>query len=63
MYAKYGKLNISLPKGTDIEKISIEEVLKLINEKLKDSEQFKNKKSTSRRKKISKPKNSKRVKN
>ena len=36
IYAKYGKLNISLPKDTDLEKLSIEELLKLINEKLQD---------------------------
>ncbi len=63
IYAKYGKLNISLPKETDLEKLSIEELLKLINEKLKDGVFPKKKKSNSPRKKISKVKNSKRTKN
>jgi len=63
MYAKYGKFNISLPKETDLEKLPIEEILKLINEKLKDSKSPKKKKSSISRKKISKAKNSKRVKN
>ncbi len=49
MYAKYGKVNVSLPKDTDLEKLSINEVLNLLNEKLKD------KKSNPRRK-ISKKK-------
>jgi len=62
MYAKYGKLNISLPKETDLEKLSIEELLKLINAKLKDSGYPKKKKnSKSPRKNISKVKNSKKV--
>ena len=49
MYAKYGKVNVSLPKDTDLEKLSIDEVLNLLNEKLKD------KKSNTKRK-ISKKK-------
>jgi len=49
MYAKYGKVNVSLPKDTDLEKLSLDEVLNLLNEKLKD------KKSKPRRK-ISKKK-------
>ena len=49
MYAKYGKVNVSLPKDTDLEKLSLDEVLNLLNEKLKD------KKSNPRRK-ISKKK-------
>ena len=57
MYAKLGKLNISLPKETDLEKFSLEEVIKLIDEKLKDSK-YSDKKS-SNRKKTSKTKNSK----
>ena len=36
MYAKYGKVNVSLPKDTDLEKLSLDEVLNLLNEKLKD---------------------------
>ena len=63
MYAKYGKLNISWPKETDLEKLSIEELLKLINEKLKDGVYPKKKKSNSPSKKKSKVKNSKRTKN
>ncbi len=63
MYAKYGKLNISLPKETDLEKLSIDELLKLVNEKLKDAEYPKKNKTKSQRKKISKVKNSKRAKN
>ncbi len=62
MYAKYGKLNISLPKETDLEKLSIEELLKLINEKLKDGGYSKKKKnSKSPRKNSSNVKNSKKV--
>ena len=49
VYAKYGKVNVSLPKDTDLEKLSLDEVLSLLNEKIKD------KKSNSRRK-ISKKK-------
>ena len=49
MYAKYGKVNVSLPKDTDLEKLSLDEVLNLLNKKLKD------KKSNPRRK-ISKKK-------
>ena len=49
MYAKYGKVNVSLPKDTDLEKLSLDEVLNLLNQKLKD------KKSNPRRK-ISKKK-------
>ena len=63
IYAKYGKLNISLPKETDLEKLSIEELLNLINEKLKDSKYPKKKKLNSPIKKNSKVKNSKRTKN
>ena len=44
MYAKYGKVNVSLPKDTDLEKLSLDEVLNLLNNKLKD------KKSNPRRK-------------
>jgi len=62
MYAKYGKLNISLPKEIDLEKLSIEDLLKLINEKLNDGRNLQKKKSNSPRKKISKVKNSKRAK-
>ena len=51
MYAKYGKVNVSLPKDTDLEKLSIDEVINLLNEKLKD-------KKTSSRKKTSKKKKS-----
>ncbi len=63
MYAKYGKLNISLPKETDLEKLSIEDILKLINEKLKDGDYLKKKKSNASRKKNSKVKSSKKAKN
>ncbi len=49
MYAKYGKVNVSLPKDTDLEKLSLDEVLNLLNEKLKD-------KKTNTRRKISKKK-------
>ncbi len=37
IYAKFGKMNISLPKDTDLEKLSIDEVLNLLDEKLKDN--------------------------
>jgi len=63
MYAKYGKLNISLPKETDLEKLSIEELLKLINEKVKEGGYPKKRNSKSSGKKISRVKNSKRAKN
>ena len=63
MYAKYGKLNISLPKETDLEKLSIDELLNLINKKLKDTGYSKKKKSNSQRKKNPKVKNSKRANN
>ena len=49
MYAKYGKVNVSLPKDTDLEKLSLDEVLNLLNEKLKD-------KKPKTRRKISKKK-------
>ena len=49
MYAKYGKVNVSLPKDTDLEKLSLDEVLNLLNEKLKD-------KKLNPRRKISKKK-------
>ena len=49
MYAKYGKVNVSLPKDTDLEKLSLDEVLNLLNEKLKD-------KNSNLRRKISKKK-------
>ncbi len=49
MYAKHGKVNVSLPKDTDLEKLSLDEVLSLLNEKLKD-------KRSNTRKKISKKK-------
>jgi len=49
IYAKHGKVNVSLPKGTDLEKLSINEVINLLNEKVKD-------KKPSSRKKISKKK-------
>jgi len=63
MYAKYGKLNISLPKETDLGKLSIQDILKLINEKLKDDTYPNKKQSKSPRKKNSKVKNSRRAKN
>ena len=50
MYAKYGKVNVSLPKDTDLEKLSLDEVLNLLNEKLKD------KKSNPKRKILKKKK-------
>ncbi len=49
MYAKYGKVNVSLPKNIDLEKLSLDEVLNLLNEKLKD-------KNSNPRRKISKKK-------
>ena len=36
MYAKYGKINISLPKEIDLEKISTEDLLGMIDQKLKE---------------------------
>ena len=63
IYAKYGKLNISLPKEIDLEKLSIEELLKLIDEKLKGVGYPKKKKSNSTSKKNPKLKKSKKAKN
>ena len=60
MYAKYGKVNISLPKDSDLEKLSIDEVLNLLDEKLKDNNI--NKKRISSKKKISKKKKIKKSK-
>ena len=56
MYAKYGKLNISLPKETDIEQLSVDVVSKLINQKLKDSKNSASKKSSYSKKRNSKTK-------
>ncbi len=50
MYAKYGKVNVSLPKDTDLEKLSISEVLNLLNEKLKDKKPISRKKISKRKK-------------
>jgi len=50
MYAKYGKLNISLPKETNLEKLLVEDVIKLINEKLKDGKYPAQKKSITKTK-------------
>ena len=49
MYAKYGKVNVSLPKDTDLEKLSISEVLNLLNEKLKDKKPISRKKIRKRK--------------
>ena len=53
LYAKFGKLNISLPKETDLEKLTISEVFKLLEEKFKDKKNLINKKTKSSKKKIS----------
>ncbi len=54
MYVKSGKINVSLPKDTDLEKFSIEDALNLLEEKLKS------KKGNSLKKtKITKKKNKK----
>ena len=50
MYAKYGKVNVSLPKDTDLEKLSISEVLNLLNEKLKDKKPISRKKISKKKK-------------
>ncbi len=60
MYAKYGKVNISLPKDSDLEKLSIDEVLNLLDEKLKDNNI--NKRTRSSKKEISKKKKIKKSK-
>ena len=59
IYAKFGKVNVSLPKDIDIEKLEINEVLKLLDEKLGDKKAFSNKKIKATRKKTSKVKKSK----
>tara|TARA_Y100000589_G_scaffold54172_1_gene44980 strand:- start:40 stop:2316 length:2277 start_codon:yes stop_codon:yes gene_type:complete len=56
IYAKFGKVNVSLPKGIDLEKLSINDVIDLFNEKLKDKKTISRKKIS--KKKISKKKNS-----
>ena len=50
MYAKYGKVNVSLPKDIDLEKLSISEVLNLLNEKLKDKKPISRKKVSKKKK-------------
>ena len=50
VYAKYGKVNISLPKDIDLEKLTIDEVLNLLNEKLNDTKNSDNKNKNSRKK-------------
>ena len=62
MYAKFGKVNVSLPKDIDIDKLKIEEVMKLLDEKLKDKKVFSNKKTNTSRKKVSKVKKSQKIK-
>ena len=52
MYAKCGKVNVSLPKETDPEKLSIEEVLNLLDEKLKDKTNANLKKKKTKKRKI-----------
>jgi len=51
MYAKFGKVNVSLPKDTDLEKLVINEVINLLNEKLKDKK-LPSKKKFSKKKKV-----------
>ena len=62
MYAKVGKVNVSLPKDVDIDKLSIEEVIKLLDEKLKDKKNFTNKKTNISKKRVSKIKKSQKQK-
>ena len=61
IYAKLGKVNVSLPKGTDVEKITIEEVMALLEEKLKDKKSLNNKKSSISKRKVSKVKRNKKA--
>ena len=58
IYAKYGKVNISLPKEIDLEKLTIDEVLKLLDKKLGDKSNSKSK-TKNTKKKIKKSKKSK----
>jgi len=53
IYAKYGKVNVSLPKETDLEKLSIDQVLNLLESKTKDSKKLSKGKSKSIKRKIS----------
>ena len=62
MYAKYGKLNISLPKEIKLEQILVEEVIKLINTKLEGGTYSDKKKSSKSKKRNSKTKNIKKSK-
>ena len=59
LYAKFGKLNVSLPKDIDIEKLEIDAVMKLVDEKFKDKKISISKKKRVSRKKISNSKKSK----
>jgi len=61
IYAKFGKVNVSLPKEVDIEKLEIEEVLKLLDEKLKDKKGFTNKKIRATKKRKAKIKKAKKT--
>jgi len=59
LYAKFGKLNVSLPKDIDIEKLEVDAVMKLVDEKFKDKKNYISKKKRVSRKKISNSKKSK----
>ena len=61
MYAKFGKLNVSLPKNIEIEKIEIKEVIKLLDEKFKDKKSFTNQRKKVSRKRVTKIKKSKKI--
>ena len=62
-YAKFGNVNASLPKDVDLEKLSVEDVMILLSEKLKDKKILKNKNPRISRKKVSKTKQIKKNKN
>ncbi len=59
MYAKHGKINVSLPKETNIEKLTISEVNHLLEEKIKDKKISVKSKSRVTKKNSSRKKNKK----
>ena len=59
LYVKCGKINVSLPKDTDLEKFTIDDALILLDEKMKDKKIPAFKKNIVNKKKTAKNKKSK----
>ena len=59
LYVKCGKINVSLPKDTDLEKFKIEDALVLLEKKMKDKKSYSPIKNKVISKKVSKNKKSK----